>query len=80
VIHASYFFKLLIHPTPLADISMLWQRAAIGPIPGQAVVIVTVAFGGGLLLLALLTMRNVRAAGRVGNYLTKDEILQFDAD
>ena len=35
----AYTGKLLIHPEPITHISELWQRAAIGPIPGQLVLL-----------------------------------------
>src|SRR5215470_2973921 len=34
----AYYGKLAIHPAPLAALADLWQRAAIGPIPGGLVV------------------------------------------
>ena len=34
----AYFGKIIIHPTPVASLDQLWQRAAVGPIPGELMV------------------------------------------
>jgi uncharacterized membrane protein len=59
----AYYGKLAIHPTPLTDLAELWERAAIGPVPGGLVIAGGVVFHGGWLLFALLTLR-VEAASR----------------
>ena len=59
----SYYGKLAIHPTPLATLADLWERAAIGPIPGTVVVAAGVAFHAGWALFALATLR-VEVASR----------------
>jgi uncharacterized membrane protein len=61
----AYYGKLAIHPTPLATLGELWTRAAIGPLPGQVVVLMGLLFHGGWLALAVLTLRNQRAIGRM---------------
>lgn len=61
----SYMAKLAIHPEPLGSLAELWARAAIGPLPGQLVLFLGVLFHGGLLALALLTLRGQQASGRV---------------
>jgi uncharacterized membrane protein len=53
----AYYGKLAIHPAPLATLAELWQRAAIGPIPGAAVVAAGVLFHGGWAVFALITHR-----------------------
>ena len=53
----AYYGKLAIHPTPLATLSDLWERAAIGPIPGVLVVVTGVLFHGGWAVFALITYR-----------------------
>jgi uncharacterized membrane protein len=53
----AYYGKLAIHPTPLATLADLWERAAIGPIPGGAVVAAGVLFHGGWALFAYVTWR-----------------------
>jgi uncharacterized membrane protein len=53
----AYYGKLAIHPIPLATLADLWERAAIGPIPGGAVVAAGVLFHGGWALFAYVTWR-----------------------
>lgn len=57
VIHAvAYFGKLVIHPTPLASTAELFERAAVGAIPGQLVLLAGVLFHGGWVTFALVTL------------------------
>jgi uncharacterized membrane protein len=51
----SYYGKVLIHPTPIGGLDDLWRRTAIGPIPGELVVLAGVLFHGGWLVFALVT-------------------------
>jgi uncharacterized membrane protein len=53
----AYYGKLAIHPTPLATLADVWERAAIGPIPGGLVVAAGVVFHGGWAIFALITYR-----------------------
>ncbi|HXW24595.1 MAG TPA: DUF2270 domain-containing protein [Xanthobacteraceae bacterium] len=53
----AYYGKLAIHPAPLATLADFWQRAAIGPIPGVAVVAAGLLFHAGWALFALVTYR-----------------------
>jgi uncharacterized membrane protein len=53
----AYYGKLAIHPTPLATLADVWERAAIGPIPGGLVVAAGVLFHGGWAVFALITYR-----------------------
>ena len=53
----AYYGKLAIHPVPLVTLSDLWERAAIGPIPGALVVAAGVLFHGGWAVLAFATFR-----------------------
>ena len=53
----AYYGKLAIHPVPLITLTDLWERAAIGPIPGGLVVAAGVFFHGGWALFALATWR-----------------------
>jgi uncharacterized membrane protein len=43
----AYYGKLAIHPTPLGSLADVWERAAIGPIPGDLVVVAGALFHGG---------------------------------
>lgn len=60
----SYIGKVGIHPTPLTSLEQLWERATIGPVSGQVVLMFGAVFYLGLLALAILTLREQRAVGR----------------
>jgi uncharacterized membrane protein len=60
----SYLGKISIHPTPLDSLDDLWVRAAIGPIPGQIVLLIGLLYYGSLAAVAVITLRNQRAVGR----------------
>jgi len=53
----AYYGKLAIHPEPLTTLAELWERAAIGPIPGGLVIAAGVLFHGGWAVFALITLR-----------------------
>ena len=53
----AYYGKLAIHPTPLTTLTEIWERAAIGPIPGHWVIAAGVCFHAGWVVFALLTLR-----------------------
>ena len=53
----AYYGKLAIHPMPLATLADLWQRAAIGPIPGGLVIVAGVLFQAGWVVFALVIIR-----------------------
>ncbi|MBV8343349.1 MAG: DUF2270 domain-containing protein [Gammaproteobacteria bacterium] len=53
----AYYGKLAIHPTPLSTLSELWARAAIGPIPGESVVVAGLLFHSGWMVFAYVTHR-----------------------
>ena len=61
----AYYGKLAIHPTPMATLADLWDRAAIGPIPGAVVVAAGIVFHAGWMLFALVTLR-IEVASRRG--------------
>ena len=61
----SYAVKICIHPTPVRTLDDLWEHASIGPLSGEIVLAVGLLFHGGLVALALLTLKGQRAAGRV---------------
>jgi uncharacterized membrane protein len=60
----AYYGKLAIHPTALASLADVWQRAAIGPIPGELVVFAGVLFHGGWAVFAFVTLRAEMASRR----------------
>lgn len=53
----AYYSKLAIHPNPLSGMGELFDRAAIGPLPGIAVVLAGVGFHAGWIAFALITWR-----------------------
>lgn len=60
----AYVGKLLIHPVPVASWHEFWMRAAIGPIPGQLVLLAGLAFHATWIAVAIITYRSRRGAGR----------------
>ena len=52
----AYYGKIAIHPTPLASLADLWKRAAVGPIPGQLIVLAGAIFFGGWFCVGLVTL------------------------
>lgn len=74
---SAYVGKLLIHPTPIGSLDGLWARATIGPVPGQLVLLAGLAFHGGWMALAVLTLRGGRGRGRVRELPTKDRVLEL---
>ncbi|MCG6903701.1 MAG: DUF2270 domain-containing protein [Rhodobacter sp.] len=65
---STYFGKLIIHPTALQSSQELFDRAAIGPVPGEAVLLVCVLFYGGLAAFAFATRRFSKAVGRAHSF------------
>ncbi len=60
---ACYAGKIIVHPTPLRSLTELWERAAIGPLPGQAALAFGVVFHCTWIAVALVTLRSQRAVG-----------------
>lgn len=65
IIGISYLSKLAIHPTSAGTLEEFWGRAAVGPVPG--VLVLTIGLIGYAILttLALTTISDPHAAGRV---------------
>ena len=61
----SYVAKICIHPTAVTSLDHLYARAAIGPVPGEVVLVIGFLFHAGLIVVALLTLKGQLAAGRV---------------
>ena len=53
----AYYSKLAIHPTPVLGLYDFTKRAAIGPIPGELVMLAGLLFHGGWIVFALVTWR-----------------------
>src|SRR5262249_39254370 len=60
----AYVGKLLIHPVPISSLADLWQRAMIGFIPGQLVLLAGLVFHGTWIAIAIVTLRSRRGTGR----------------
>jgi uncharacterized membrane protein len=61
---AAYVGKLIIHPVSIATLDDLWTRAAIGPLPGQIVLLCGLAFHATWITVAIMTYKGRRGAGR----------------
>jgi uncharacterized membrane protein len=53
----AYYGKLAIHPGPMTALSEVWERAAIGPVPGTLVVLAGVIFHTSWAVFAYTTYR-----------------------
>jgi len=51
----AYYGKIAVHPTPIGTWGDVWERAAVGPIPGRVMVLGGILFYGALLVLGLVT-------------------------
>jgi uncharacterized membrane protein len=52
---AAYYGKIIAHPVPLHNLADLWERTAIGPIPGELMVPLGLAYYAGLAGIAVAT-------------------------
>jgi uncharacterized membrane protein len=57
VMAVAYLGKLAIHPVPAASIGDVVERAAIGPVPGSAVLVVGALFHAAWIAIAVGTLR-----------------------
>jgi uncharacterized membrane protein len=53
----AYLGKLAIHPVPAASIGDVVERAAIGPVPGSAVLVFGALFHAAWIAIAVGTLR-----------------------
>lgn len=65
IIGISYLAKLTIHPKPAATVSEFLGRAAMGPVPGEVVLAISLLGYVILGVLAVTTISHPHAAGRV---------------
>ena len=76
----AYFGKLMIHPEPIASLDEVWRRAAMGPVPGQLMLLAGLAFHATWLTVAVVTLRSRRGAGRAHPPRpAKDRVLELAA-
>jgi uncharacterized membrane protein len=75
----AYVGKLLIHPVPIGSLEEFWARAAVGPIPGQLVLLAGLAFHGTWITVAVLTARGRRGGrkARHDNAPRRDPTYEF---
>jgi uncharacterized membrane protein len=52
----AYVGKIIIHPTPAASVGELLQRAAVGPIPGELMLLGGLLYNGACIAIALTTL------------------------
>ena len=52
----AYYGKIAIHPVPVSSLSELVQRASLGPIPGELILLGGVVFIGGWISFAVVTL------------------------
>lgn len=57
----AYLGKLVVHPTAIASLDDLWQRAAVGPIPGQLMLALGVVYIATWAGIAFISYRADRA-------------------
>ena len=60
----AYYGKIAIHPVPMSTFTELLQRAAVGPIPGELMLLGSVLFNGGWIVFASVTYFLDRAKHR----------------
>jgi len=51
----AYMGKIIIHPTPVTSFAEFVQRAAIGPVPGEAILLAVAVFNGAWIIFAFVT-------------------------
>jgi uncharacterized membrane protein len=77
----AYVGKLLIHPIPIETLSEVWDRAMIGPIPGQIVLLAGLLFHATWVTIAFITYRSRRGADRARpKHPQTDAILELARD
>jgi uncharacterized membrane protein len=52
----AYVGKMAIHPVPISSFAELVQRAAVGPIPGEWMLVGGVLFNGSWIIFAIVTL------------------------
>ncbi len=62
----AYYGKIAIHPTPLSEVSQLFERTAVGPISGGYVILAGIIFNLGWIIFSVysLQMDQRRHTGR----------------
>lgn len=63
VLAFCYIAKIFVHPTPLTSMGQFWGRTAVGPIPGQLLIGLGLAFHATWITVALVTLKSQKAVG-----------------
>jgi uncharacterized membrane protein len=66
----AYYGKIAIHPVPASSVSELVQRASLGPIPGELMLLAGILFTGGWIAFAIITLFLDRAKHGSGPRVT----------
>jgi uncharacterized membrane protein len=66
----AYYGKIVIHPVPVSSLSELVQRANLGPIPGELMLLAGILFTGGWIAFAMITLFINRAKHGPGARVT----------
>ena len=65
ILGASWLAKSYLFPQPAVDFAEFIQRGNVGPIPGQMVIMLGMAYYGFLILVAIATVGMTRATGEI---------------
>lgn len=65
ILGASWLAKSYLFPQPAVDFAEFIQRGNVGPIPGQMVIMLGMAYYGFLVLVAIATVGMTRATGEI---------------
>ncbi len=57
----AYFGKLMVHPAAISSLDELWQRAAIGPVAGEYIIVVGILYNATAIAIVIYTWRLDRA-------------------
>ena len=57
----AYSGKIAVHPTPIANLGELIQRASVSPIPGELMLLGSILFNGAWITFAIVTFYLDRA-------------------
>ncbi len=72
ILAVAWVMKIALQPTPVETWQEFFERAAVGPVPGYAVVLAGVMFNAFFFAIGLLTMGLTQATGEV---LQREELL-----
>ncbi len=65
ILYASWVAKIWLFPEPALDLAGFIQRAAVGPLSGEIMLLLGLAFYSGLTLIAITTLSMTQATGEV---------------